>query len=290
MERIAILFSGQTRSWNDMPHLWESYERLEEKLYKTYPDLKTVDYYGHTWDDQPIPFNRKRFVQCSVTPQSEIDDWVKEDFFARAWIRPQHHEWQKLQKQLFDDPYKVLNRLLRNSRAAYGQIFSFFHCVRQINEKYDAYYKTRWDNRIDHPEFLVNHFVGAKNTGRASVIFDSKCYMIESQSAYAFPPTWNNEQVFRRGSNRNWFLNDIHFILNQNALEEYQLVGERLWDYLTQVVTQYARKDDSPSSHTLWHDVHPGSIRGYPRIDGDACRLESINREQMKEEADKWGI
>ncbi len=281
MKRIAIVFSGQTRGYNDIPKIWESYQSLEQKLYETYPDLETIDYYGHTWDDQPLPFNKDDFVDVVVSSQSEIDDWVNEDFFSRAYQNPHNEEWQDFRKQLFDDPHKVLNRMLYNSRAAYGQIFSFFHSIAHISHDYDAYFRTRWDLVIEQPDGVNIFFGEACKKEHPALMLNTRTYMK--------PLEKSNYSI--RADRRDWFMDDTHFILNHSGMGKYKQIGKELWNYLENIVTSFERRSTTPSSHTLWGLVHPSEIRGYPSIQGGSCQLIRTPKHYIyKEDVDKWGI
>lgn len=265
--KVCVIYSGQTRSYNANHALWESHEKMATELKQRY-DIE-VDFIGHTWADQERPWNNSDFLHFGQSDQVCIDDWVKQDFFKRAWWS--HTEtFQEFVTECIDERKgnELVDKITYNSRQAYGQIFSFQKCISQINNDYDAYFKTRWDIMINKTNGFCEFF--------PYIIEEDKPFALFTGRAYLQTP-------------KNLFLDDTNFILNKQAFGLYK---DRDWlECLHENIVSETYNDPKPSSHKLWTQMHPDTITGRFVLQGDCFTITRTPTEMdMKKEKNKWAI
>lgn len=275
--KICVIYSGQTRSYNDNHELWNSHKRMADELKARY-NIE-VDFIGHTWADQPTPWNVADFLHFSQDDQNCIDDWINTDFFRRAWWNPGSDTFQDFVTECINNKTgnELLERITTNSRKAYGQIFSFFKCIEQIENTYDGYFKTRWDIMIDKTQGFTEFF---------PYLLEEKQDLVLFTGAAWFRPTKEN---FNNEATGNLFLNDTNFIMNKGAMDGY--MSKNWLQDLHRVVTGSTYNDAKPSSHTLWTLMHPTNIMGRFVLQGDCFSItRTPNDVQIKKETDRWAI
>lgn len=280
-KKVCIIYSGQTRLYNEDYSLFESHKKLADEL-KTRYNID-VDFIGHTWSDQPAPFNVNDFTHFMQEPQSIIDDWVNTNFFKRAWWDPNNPEFENFYKENFKNKNAnaVIEKIFENSRHAYGQIFSFFNCISQIENTYDAYFRTRWDIKILKTQGLAEFFPYAigENDNKRLVLFDGRAWI----KPVSHDSRINNNVVTTT------FLNDQNFLINHKAMWSYLQM-----DYLNELHWNIVRSpynDSKPSSHTLWTAMHPTNIEGRFVLQGDCYKIiRNDYGVKDKQEKNKWSI
>lgn len=279
IKKVCIVYSGQTRSYNQDQELWHSHKRLADELETRYNIH--VDFIGHTWSDQPAPWNTNDFIHFKQESQSVIDQWIHTNFFKRAWWNPNNKAFQDFCEENFKNKNAntIIEMIEKNSRNAYGQIFSFFQCISQTENTYDAYFKTRWDIMIEKTTGLAEFFPYAIGENKNLVLFDGTAHI------RPVPPKgrMGNTMVTET------FIGDTNFIINKNAMECYNSLNWQ--DYLHQNIVRTPVNEAKPSSHTLWEMMHPSSIEGKFVLQGDCFRIARTPEDQeIKKEKNLWAI
>ncbi len=274
---VCFIFSGETREYN-RAELFKGHKWLADQLKSRHN--YHVDFIGHTWDHCDTPLNFRMFKHYKKENQEIIDEWVLTNPFVRGWWAQQHHVFQKFVKDNWGKDHAIFNKIIQNSRSAYGQIFSFFNCIEQVKdtEKYDVYFKTRWDISIKKLEGLIDYFpyVASRKDERFNM-FDGKGWC-----TFGYDNSDPNTKV-------ETFINDTNFLMSMNAFKEYQNL-----DYQKQLHTileNTRNKDAKPSSHTLWTLMHPKGITGRFAIAGDCYSIyRTPGQQEEKEEKNRWAI
>ena len=277
--KVCVIYSGQTRSYNNNHELWNSHKRMADELQTRY-NIE-VDFVGHTWEDQPIPWNITDFKQFNQENQDCIDMWAKDDFFKRAWWAPGSDTFQDFVIDCIDQRKgnELLDKIIHNTRQAYGQIFSFFKCIDELDNTYDAYFKTRWDIMIDKTLGLCEFFPYAIEEKDPLVLF----------SGNAFINPQHPKDRMNNTATTKTFVGDTNFVINKKAMNAYK---DNNWlEYLHWNIVNSRYNDSKPSSHTLWTMMHPDTITGRFVLKGDCFSItrtpDDVNR---KKEINKWAI
>jgi hypothetical protein len=161
--KVALCFSGQTRHINENPMFLEQYK----EIISLFSDFD-IDFYGHTWTDQPKPHpdflhGYTEFIQ---TNQEQIWNAVttKGDIPPRMFwnFLPQKSSWYD------DDEFQhVLNGELdfiqwakKMIKGTLGQIWSAHECFRLVEQSGKDYLyvvRLRWDILIQHREDIAEN-------------------------------------------------------------------------------------------------------------------------------------
>lgn len=283
--RILVIFSGQTRNYNH--EIWVKWKALEDKIRNMY-DIQAYDYIGHTWSDQPTIYNQQDFLHYREDDQSIIDTWVKDNIFARGWINNVNEAWCEFLEENKDNPVVLHEKILENSRKAYGQVWSHYLSLGQQDpQHYHLTMRCRWDCVPQLEYENVTELIPPLTTEGAPLetepwtIFDSLVNFRHEFTSY--------KRQNDSGADANPFINDQFWITNKRAAEHYY---HNDWKrQLHGTVTGASRIDCTPSSHTLWTAMHPYQIRSRFLIDSRTNKNERSTEQQIiKKEIDRWAI
>ena len=286
-----MIFTGQTRCYNS-EKIFDSHKRLADKLFENY-NIET-DFWGHTWADCEVPYNTNDFKYFTVDNQSCIDDWVKRKLFMRGWWHPENDESNNFITNNWGDGQVILDKILENSRKAYGQVWSFWSALHMQTcdpqrSPYDVYFKTRWDVEIFKDNGLMEFFPYCASTtdfqddssiedeGMAGVaLFDGRSHARFLGNDVGLTHTWT-------------FVNDTNFIFNQNAF--VNMYEQDFRHTLDEVCRHTIRGKSAPSSHDIWTLMFPKNLYARFVLQGDCYGfIRTPEQEEIKKELNQWGI
>lgn len=164
--KIALCFSGQTRHINEHPAFLDQYKEIISMFSEF-----DIDFYGHTWSDQPDPdpeflYGYEKFIK---TNQEEIWNAVT----TRNSIAPGRMFWnflpQKSEWYHEDEFQHVLNGKIdftqwakKMIKGTLGQIWSAHECFRLVEQSGKDYLyvvRLRWDILIQHRDHVNSRYV-----------------------------------------------------------------------------------------------------------------------------------
>lgn len=272
--KIAVCFSGETRTFNEETTIQERWGIFESLL--TQSGDHSVEYYGHTWEHcEPPVFSYIDDVKLTVTDQAEIDEWVADDLIWRTTYK---QAWR------YDTDYQQMNASQRHdhylamSRCGYGQVVSTVKCLNSIDHgKFDLIIKTRWDVELQdgYIESLVKTVQNIYNEvwPAASGAHEGGYLMNSTVSDWA------------TGTNTDSTPEDYLFIL-QGKSEAHQAVTQMEWKEIISDTLNWRTDDSTPTSHSLWALVfQKWSLKTLSLIDHN---IAQISRRQQK--INKWDI
>lgn len=158
--KIAICVSGKIRHYNlttSDNHITNT-DRFHSGLDKMFGEYD-YDLYGHTWQDQALPVDLAKYKQVIQTEQSEIWDFVV-DNFKRA---PYNRIWKDKPEYIAAMHGNNMMQFLKDrSYEVYGQIWSNYKSMElaRKNDTYTHYIRYRWDNivaELTDAEFEYQH-------------------------------------------------------------------------------------------------------------------------------------
>lgn len=286
-KRILVIFSGQTRNYNRDQYIWNEWKKFEQKIRDTY-DIEAYDYIGHTWSDQPTIHNQQDFLHYREDDQNIIDNWVKDNIFLRAWINNQNKAWNEFYENNKEDPSAIHTKIIENSRKAYGQVWSHYLSLGQQDpEHYDLTIRCRWDciPQLEYENIteLIPPLTerGAPLYDKPWTIFDSKVRFKHDFTSYK---RYNNTEGMGLP-----FIGDSVWITNKYSAKEYYHLDWK--QQLHGIVSNRRRNDGTPSSHTLWTQMHPYKITSRFLLHGNTVKCErSTEQQEIKKELDEWSI
>lgn len=164
--KIALCFSGQTRHINEDPAFLAQYKEIISMFSEF-----DIDFYGHTWSDQPDPdpeflYGYEKFIK---TNQEEIWNAVT----TRGSTVPGRMFWnflpQKSEWYHEDEFQHVLNGKIdftqwakKMIKGTLGQIWSAHECFRLVEQSGKDYLyvvRLRWDILIQHRDHVNKNIV-----------------------------------------------------------------------------------------------------------------------------------
>ena len=292
-KKCAMIFTGQTRCYNS-EKIFDSHKRLADKLFEHY-NIET-DFWGHTWEDCDLPKNLSDFKYFQVDDQVCIDEWVKRKLFVRGWWNPTNDEFNNFIKQNWGNGNLVLDKIVENSRRAYGQVWSFWTALHMqtcdpTRSPYDVYFKTRWDVEIFKDQGLFEFFpycasqqdlvetASMESEGAGLALFDGRShakFLGMSHRDAGQTHTWT-------------FVNDTNFIFNKTA---YVNMYEQDFRHTLELACQNKLRDEpAPSSHDIWTMMFPKNLNARFVLQGDCYGFKRTpEQEVIKKELDQWAI
>lgn len=286
--KCAIFFSGQTRCYNEMPEqCWETHLKLAKALEEQYGF--EVDFYGHTWTDCDTPYNVNDFKFFHQTDQVVIDNWVRKNLFLRGYWDCGNHTWLEFcDANQEGNGQKIIDKILENSRKAYGQYWSFKTIMNRIPNDYDVYFKTRWDTKINKHQGLIEFFpyLLANDHERTASVGDDRTGLciFDGRSHFRYLGTNARGRTLTHS-----FINDTNFLIDKTA--SITIKDQVFPNHLDQVLKDLPRGFSPPSSHDLWTLCMPENIVGRFVLQGDCYDIMRNEKgEEDKKETNRWAI
>lgn len=233
--KIAICLSGQTTYYNPT--------NMMEMFSTIFPSTEyEIDFYGHTWNDQPLPENITQFFKFEQTDQSEIFENLKEDI----WDMAPYQKWWNNDSDYLENPVDFVKERIN---ITFGQFVGHHSCINLINnpKQYDAIFRWRWDaihTKDDQIHYastynnLIKDWVAAENNFSVNVE-EKDDKIIKPMLAETPMSITCDGKVFLRD---NTFMFDADAVIGIQEVNIYEALKN----------AYHIQKDTREHSHLLW--------------------------------------
>jgi len=225
--KIAICFTGEVRDYNNNISI------SNHNFKKAFEDWADIDFFGHTWTEQPQIDDSDKFIEVKTTSQDILWNHIKsKDPFSPMIITDKIRDSKKFQDMFVNGTdYGIRNWMKEIITGTYAQLNSSWECFNIVPQgEYDAIIKFRWDIQIQDTsqtfqQELLNFINSSLEPSVLAISYEEE------------PP----------GS---IFIDDLVFVFNQaghNKLIEHLNIERQIYDM------GKARLLGN-SSHGLWED------------------------------------
>ena len=266
INKIALVISGETRSYKDLPEGYQMSKIID--MYKTI--AKEVDVYGHTWSHCEAPLLKNNFFEIKelqVEDQVVIDNWVKEDFINRSYNN--QYSFNDNHTLHIHDPATFVDVHLEASRCAYGQIWSAmrsFCMLKDTFDHYDIIVRLRWDLAINNSNDISRVHIND---------YLKKCEEIKVHSLNGISRcVAQHDSLLYSGHPFAPMISDISFTFNTEGFKTWCCTKPE--DLL---IPTFAKADGNQKfeAHTMWSEVWQ-QLKDAPTIDFGMAVVFNINR------------
>lgn len=276
MLKIAVCFSGETRDYNSLDHVHNTWKLFAKKMEDG--GYGFVHFYGHTWSHCEPPGVSLPFKNIQVDDQKEIDDWVKEDIIFRSANKTQ---WQNVPefKQMTQE--QRIGHYLEMSRRCYGQLVGGIKSFRMVGSSYDYIIRTRWDVELFENQLhkLIDFWDEYAAMDWPIRAFHEELYLL-------------NCSVIAYGKKGMDLPEDFFFILSNDYYlhNKYKIDWQEVMDDILQQ-TVYKPDRSKPSSHTLWRLYFQWlDVIALPILDHKIAKIHRIPGVETTATKNKWSI